>query len=56
MIVVNMYADSYLQNTLEKSLNLAESDNKYKYLNSCLQQRSHFSLFVVSVDGILVTE
>ena len=56
MRVVNMDAASCLQKMPEKSLGVSERDKKRKYLDSCLQQRHHFSPFVVSINGILGTE
>jgi hypothetical protein len=33
-----------------------ELEKKKKYLGACLEQRLHFSLFVVSTDGLLGKE
>ena len=56
MRVVNTEVVSYLQKTPKKSLDLAERDKNCKYLESYLQQRCHFSLYLVSVYGILGIE
>ena len=56
MQVVNMNAVLYIQNTLKKILAMAEMKKKCKYINYCLQQRRHCLPFVVSIDGLLVTQ
>ena len=43
MRAVNADAKSYQLRTSEKCLATAERENKPKYLDSCLQQRQHFS-------------
>jgi hypothetical protein len=37
-------------------LSAHERENKKKYLGACLEQRRHFSPFVVSTDGLLGKE
>jgi hypothetical protein len=39
-----------------KVLNTHEREKKKKYLKACLKQRRHFTLFVVSTDGLLGRE
>ena len=46
-------AKSYISRPLESVLEGQEKEKKRKYLNACLEQRRHFSPFVVSVDGML---
>ena len=56
MRVVNIDEKSYSANPPEKCLQEAERANNQIYLEACVQQRRHFSPFVVSVDGFLVVE
>ena len=56
MRVVNTDAKSYWGRTPEKCMEEAEKGKKKMYLEACLQQRRHFSLFVASVDGLLGVE
>ena len=56
MCVVNTDALTYLSKAPEKCLHEAEKGKKKMYLESCLQQRRHFSPFVASVDGLLGEE
>ena len=56
MRVVNTDAKSYWEKSPERFLEEAESGKKKMYLEACLQQRQHFSLFVTSVDGLLGVE
>ena len=56
MRVVNTVARSHTSKTLEKCLQEAEKGKKRMYLEACLQQRRHFSLFVASVYGLLGVE
>ena len=53
---VNTNTSSYLHKTPQENLVVAEREKKRKYLDSCLHHRSHFSLFGISVDGMLGTE
>jgi hypothetical protein len=46
-------AKSNLNKDLAKVLEAHEKENKRKYLKSCLQQRRHFTPFVVSTDGLI---
>ena len=56
MRVVNTDAKYYLGKQPEKCLQEAERENKWMYLEACLQQHKHFSPFVTSVDGLLRVE
>ena len=56
MHVLNTEAKSHSAKTPEKCLQEAERAKKKMYLEACLQQRRHFSLFVASVDGLLGVE
>eukprot|EP00957_Ditylum_brightwellii_P074891 5692152-Ditylum_brightwellii.AAC.1 len=49
-------AKSYISKPLEKVLLEKEKEKKVKYLQACLNQNQHFSLFVVLVDGMLGKE
>ena len=55
MRVVNTDTASYIQNPTEKILVISERKNKCKHLNSSIQQRCQFFLFVVSADGLMGT-
>ena len=50
--IVNLDAGSYLRMTPEKALAKAERENKYLYLQACLESRSTFTPMVYSSDGI----
>ena len=54
--MVNTDVAPHLQKTPDKILVVVERKNKRKYLDSCMQQRIHFSPFVVSIIGILSTK
>ena len=56
MRVVNTDAKSYWENSPKRCLEEAERSKKKIYLESCLHQRQHFSLFVASVDGLFEVE
>ena len=47
---------SYQKRTPAKILHAQETEKKNKYLKDCLDQRRHFSPFVVSTDGMLARE
>eukprot|EP00957_Ditylum_brightwellii_P206843 15350224-Ditylum_brightwellii.AAC.1 len=49
-------AKYHISRPLETLLAAQEKGKKGKYLNACLEQNRHFSLFVVSVDGMLGKE
>ena len=53
MRVVNTDAKSHSENPPEKCLQETERAKKRMYLEACLQQRRHFSLFDTSVGGLL---
>ena len=50
--IVNLEAGSYLRMTPEKALLKAEKENRYLYLQACLERRSTFTPMVYSTDGI----
>ena len=52
MRVVNTYAKSHMIKDLEKCLQEEKRGKKQVYLEVCLQQRRHFSLFVALVYGL----
>ena len=54
MRVVNTYSKSYQMRPPEKGFMKAEKNYKYNYLDSCIQQRWTFSLFVASFGGLVV--
>ena len=56
MCAVNTDAKSHSAKKTEKCLQEAERGKKRIYLQACLQQRRHFSHFVVLVDGQLGVE
>ena len=56
MRVVNTDTLTYLKKAPEKCLHEAEKGKKKMYLEACLQQHRHFSLFVASMDGLLGVE
>ena len=56
MCVVNTDAKSYWEKTPERFLEEAERVKKKMYLETCLQQRQHFSPIVASVDGLIGVE
>ena len=56
MRAVNKDATSCQAKTLEKCLETADKENKKKYLNACLKQHRHFTLFTASVDDLLWVE
>ena len=51
--VRNLNAPSNIHRKPEVVLPSHELEKKKKYLQACLDQRRHFSLFVVSCDGVL---
>ena len=53
MRVVNTDAKSQMAKYPDKCLQETEKGKKRMYLETCLQQRRHFSPFVTSVDGLL---
>jgi hypothetical protein len=54
--VTDTDATSYALKPSDKVLEAAEKLKKKKYLQACLEQRRHFTPFVVSVDGLLGKE
>jgi hypothetical protein len=54
--VTDTDAKSYCKCPPEKVLESQEREKKRKYLEKCLQQRRHFTPFVVSVNGLLGKE
>ena len=56
MRVVNTDALTQQKKDPEKCLHEAERGKRKMYLEACLQQRPHFSPFVVSEDGLLEVE
>jgi hypothetical protein len=54
--VTDTDAASYASSTPEKVLRKHEQEKKKKYLESCLEQRRHFTPFVCSTDGMLGLE
>ena len=56
MHVVNTDAKTHVLNTPENCLQEVERGEKQMYLETCIQQRRHFSPFVTSVDELLVVE
>eukprot|EP00957_Ditylum_brightwellii_P159101 12109091-Ditylum_brightwellii.AAC.1 len=46
-------AKSYISSSVESVLAAQEKEKKDKYIQACLEQRHHFSPFVVSADGML---
>ena len=54
--VVDTDAASYRDKDPMKVLELAERGKKRKYLKACLENRRHFTPFVVSADGLLGRE
>jgi hypothetical protein len=54
--VTDTDAKSYCKRPPAKVLGTQEKEKKRKYLENCLQQRRHFTPFVVSVDGLLGKE
>ena len=54
--VLNTDTVYYIQKIPVNILEVTEIDNKHNHLESCLQHRSHFSLFVIYVDNMLGTE
>ena len=53
MRVVNTDAVSYQYKTPEKCLETADHEKKRKYLNTCLNERRHFTPFFASMDSLL---
>ena len=53
MRVVNTDALTYQLKEPEKCLHETEKGKKKMYLEACVEQRRHFSPFVVSVEGLL---
>ena len=56
MRVGNTDAKSHSEKPPEKCLQEAERAKKRMYLETCFQQRRHFSTFVALVDGLLGVE
>ena len=54
--IMDTDAASYASSTPEKVLRKHEQEKKKKYLESCMEQRRHFSPFVCSTDGMLGLE
>ena len=54
--VTNVGAKSNRSKDLHKVLAAHERKKKKKYLEACLEKHRHFSLFVVSTDGLLGKE
>ena len=54
--VTDTDANSYSTRSVDKVLRGQEKDKKRKYLTKCLNARTHFTPFVVSVDGVLAPE
>jgi hypothetical protein len=50
--VTHLDAKTHRKKTAEKALSDQEREKKRKYLDACLEQRRHFSPFVVSCDGV----
>ena len=56
MHAVNTDTLTYQGRTPEKWIHSIQRETKRKYLEACLQQKFHFYLFVVLVDGLLGME
>ena len=56
MRVVNADSLSHQNKSPEKCLLTAYKEIKCKYMEACIRQRHHFSLFTVSVDGLIGVE
>ena len=56
MSVVNTDSNSHSAKIPDNCLHKLERGKKRVYLEACLQQRRHFSPFVVSVDGLMGVE
>jgi hypothetical protein len=54
--ITDVDAKSNLSKHSEKVLIVHEKEKKKKYLEACLEQRRHFTPFVVSTDGLLGKE
>ena len=54
--IVNTDSRSHRNRSPEAVLKTAERSKKKKHLNHCQQQRRHFTLFVVSTDGMIGDE
>jgi hypothetical protein len=54
--VTNLDAKSNISRDPDKVLEAHEKEKRKKYLKPCLDQRRHFSPFVVSTDGLLGKE
>ena len=54
--VTNTDQKSYIEKKVESVLARQERENKNKYLADCIQERTDFTPFVVSVDGLLGRE
>ena len=52
ILIFNLDVRSYLRMTPEKALSKAEKENKYLYLQDCLERRRNFTPMVFSADGI----
>ena len=50
--IVNLDTVSYMRMTPEKALEKVEKENKYFYLQACLEHRQTFTPMVYSADGI----
>ncbi len=54
--VTDTDAKLYRSQDPHKVLAMQEQEKKKKYLQSCLEQRKHFTPFVVSTDGLIGRE
>eukprot|EP00957_Ditylum_brightwellii_P163881 12476371-Ditylum_brightwellii.AAC.1 len=54
--IMDTNVKSYISKPVKTVLEKQEKDKKRKYLQACIDQRRHFSPFVVSVDGMLGKE
>jgi hypothetical protein len=54
--VTDKDAKSYWSRDPHKILATQECEKKKKYLQSCLEQRNHFTPFVISTDGLIGRE
>ena len=52
MVIVNLYAGSYLCMMPEEAIAKAEREKKDKYPQACLECRRHLTPFFFSADGI----
>jgi len=54
--ICNVNQASYLTRKLASIVQSAENEKKKKYLEPCLEQRRHFTPFVISCEGLLGKE